>query len=164
VNDSACHDSHKIISKLIAVDITRAPHPPYSPGLSPCDFWLFGFLKEPMQGMGLSTEDQIVEAITTIWWRVTFDTLHSVFQEWMQWLNWIIKNNGEYYFEYLSWSKIEQELVGISRGCHDFVDPLYHMMSTKVRCLHGCSDQHSEKGLSLEIYKEGCHAWPDEHC
>jgi hypothetical protein len=25
--------------------------------------------------------------------------LQSVFQEWMQRLNWVIKNNGEYYFE-----------------------------------------------------------------
>jgi hypothetical protein len=87
VKDSACHDGHKIIYKLIAADIARAPHPIYSPDLSPCNFWLFRFLKESMEGMELSTEDQIAEAITTIWRGVTFDTLQSVFQEWMQRLN-----------------------------------------------------------------------------
>jgi hypothetical protein len=61
--------------------------PPYSPDLSPCDFWLFGFLKESMEGINLSTEDRIVEAITTIWRGVTFDTLQSVFPEWMQRFN-----------------------------------------------------------------------------
>jgi hypothetical protein len=60
---------------LIAADIARAAHPPYSPGLSPCDFWLFGFLKESMKGMELSIKDQIVEEITAIWRGVTFDTL-----------------------------------------------------------------------------------------
>jgi hypothetical protein len=40
-----------------------------------------------MEGMELSTENQIIEAITTIWRGITFDTLQSVFQEWMQRLN-----------------------------------------------------------------------------
>jgi hypothetical protein len=52
-----------------------------------------------MKGMEFSTEDQIVSAITTIWQDVTFDTLQSVFQEWIQQLNWVTENNGEYYFE-----------------------------------------------------------------
>jgi hypothetical protein len=55
--------------------------------LSPCDFWLFGFLKESMEGLELLTKDQIVEAITAIWRCVTFDTLQSMFREWMQRLN-----------------------------------------------------------------------------
>jgi hypothetical protein len=37
-----------------------------------------------MKGMELSVEDQIVEAIATIWRGVTFDMLQSVLQEWMQ--------------------------------------------------------------------------------
>jgi hypothetical protein len=36
----ACHNSHKIINKLTAAGIARASHPPYSPDVSPCDFWL----------------------------------------------------------------------------------------------------------------------------
>jgi hypothetical protein len=27
----------------------RAPYPAYSPGISPCDCWLFGFLKEKLK-------------------------------------------------------------------------------------------------------------------
>jgi hypothetical protein len=52
-----------------------------------------------MKDMELSIEDEIVEAITIIWEGVTFDTLQSVFQEWIQRLNWVMENNGEYYFE-----------------------------------------------------------------
>jgi hypothetical protein len=99
VNDSACHNGHKITSQLTVADIARASHPPYSPDLSPWDFWLFGFLNESIEGMELSIEDQIVEAITTTWRRVTFGTLQSVFQEWMHRVNWVSKKNGDYYFE-----------------------------------------------------------------
>jgi hypothetical protein len=49
--------------------------------------------------MELSAKDQIVEAITTIRRGVALDTLQSVLQEWMHKLNWVIENNGEYYFE-----------------------------------------------------------------
>jgi hypothetical protein len=87
VNNSACHNGRKITDKLTAADIARAAHPPFSPDLSRCDFWLFGFLKESMKEMELSTEDQIVEAITPIGQGVTFDTLQSMLQEGMQRLN-----------------------------------------------------------------------------
>jgi hypothetical protein len=75
MDNSACHNGQKITDKLAAADIARAPHPPYRPDLSPCDLWLFGFLKKSMTGMELSTEDQILEAITTTWRGLTFDVL-----------------------------------------------------------------------------------------
>jgi hypothetical protein len=31
-------------------NITVCPHPPYSPDLAPCDFWLFPKLKMTMKG------------------------------------------------------------------------------------------------------------------
>jgi histone-lysine N-methyltransferase SETMAR len=99
MDNSACHNGHKITDELTAADIARASHPPYSPDLSPYDFWLFRFLKGSMKSMESSTEDQIVPAITTIWRGVTFDRLQFVFQEWVQRLNWVMENNGEYYFE-----------------------------------------------------------------
>jgi transposase len=44
-----CHNGAKIIEKLEKRHIARDPHPPYSPDLSPCDFWLFGILKQKMK-------------------------------------------------------------------------------------------------------------------
>jgi hypothetical protein len=95
MDNFACHNGHKITEKLTVADIARAPHPSDSLGLSPCDFWLSGFLMD----MELSTEDQIAKAKTTICQGVTSDTVQSVFQEWMQRLNWVIEDNGEYYFK-----------------------------------------------------------------
>jgi hypothetical protein len=79
LGNSACHNSHKIAGELIAADIGRAPDLPSELDLSPCDFLLFGFLKESMEGGELSVEDQIIEAVTIIWRGFTFDTLQSVF-------------------------------------------------------------------------------------
>jgi transposase len=48
MDNSMCHDGVKVTAKLEKKPIARAPHPPYSPDLSPCDFWLFGILKQKM--------------------------------------------------------------------------------------------------------------------
>jgi hypothetical protein len=55
-------------------------HPIYSPDLNPCDFGLFGLLNGKLQEQELSTSEQIIEAIPTIWDVVFFDDLQSVFQ------------------------------------------------------------------------------------
>jgi hypothetical protein len=53
MDNSGCYDGHTITDKKTAADITRTPDPPYSPDLSHCDFWFFGFLKESMKGIEL---------------------------------------------------------------------------------------------------------------
>jgi hypothetical protein len=59
---SACHDGQKITSQLTHANILRAQHPPYWRGLTPCNFWLFGFLKESMKGVELR-----VRGVMTFW-------------------------------------------------------------------------------------------------
>jgi hypothetical protein len=49
IDNSMCHNGAKIIEKLEKRHIARAPHPPYSPDLRSCDFWLFGILKQNMK-------------------------------------------------------------------------------------------------------------------
>jgi hypothetical protein len=49
MDNSMCHNCHKVCEKLAKRSIERAPHPPYSPDLSPCDFWLFGTQKHNMK-------------------------------------------------------------------------------------------------------------------
>jgi hypothetical protein len=49
MGNSMCHNDAKITEKHGMRHIARALHPPYSPAFSPCDFWLFGILKEKMK-------------------------------------------------------------------------------------------------------------------
>jgi hypothetical protein len=84
MDNSMCHNPRKISLKLEYNKIERAPHPAYSPDISPCDFWLFGLPKETLKKQKLSTSDEIIEAITTIWNEVTFEELPNEFSEWIQ--------------------------------------------------------------------------------
>jgi len=45
-------------------------HPPYSPGLAPSDFHLFGPMKEHLQGNKFTDDDRVVEAVQS-WLKAT---------------------------------------------------------------------------------------------
>ena len=39
------------------------PHPPYSPDLAPCDFWLFPKLKEHLKGTRFTSDQEVTDAV-----------------------------------------------------------------------------------------------------
>jgi histone-lysine N-methyltransferase SETMAR len=97
MDNSMYHDGAKIIEKLEKVHTARAAHPPYSPDFSPCDFWLFGILKQKIKERVFQSEKQILAAITENWHELTSKDIQRVFQNWMERLIWAIANSGEYY-------------------------------------------------------------------
>jgi hypothetical protein len=46
MDNSMCHNGRKVTDEFDNRKLQRVVHPPYSPDLSPCDFWLFGMLKQ----------------------------------------------------------------------------------------------------------------------
>ena len=46
-DNAAAHDALRVHEFLAKNSITKMDHPPYSPELAPCDFWLFPKLKMP---------------------------------------------------------------------------------------------------------------------
>jgi histone-lysine N-methyltransferase SETMAR len=99
MDNSMCHNGSKVAAKFEKYHVIRSPHPPYSPDTSPCDFWLFGMLKEVLKDREFSSSDEIEEAITKVWDDLTFDQVQSVFHEWIRRLTWVIENGGEYIIE-----------------------------------------------------------------
>jgi transposase len=97
MDNSMCHNGAKITEKLEKRHIARPPYPPYSPDLSPCDFWLFGILKQKMKERGFQSEEQILAAITENWNELTSKDIQRIFHNWMERLTWVIANSGEYY-------------------------------------------------------------------
>jgi histone-lysine N-methyltransferase SETMAR len=75
----------------------RAEHPPYSPDLSPCDFWLFEFLKEKLKDRQLPGVQSLHQVITYLWNEPTFDDVQAGLLKWMNRLSWPIENKGEYF-------------------------------------------------------------------
>jgi hypothetical protein len=86
-----------ITQKISDAKLERLPHPAYSPDLSPCDFCSFGILKGNMKNGAFQTVEEILEALTLIWNGVTFEQLQSVFLNWIERLEWVISNGGDYY-------------------------------------------------------------------
>ena len=48
---------------IVSLGWTVAPHPPYSPDLSPSDFRLFGPLKDGLRGQRFPSYDAVVRAV-----------------------------------------------------------------------------------------------------
>ena len=87
---------HRIDANLLAMNISRVPHPPYSPDLAPCDFFLFGYLKMMLEGQNFESDEDLVIEVHRIFQSIPQSTLIRVYTEWMQRCKKCIENNGEY--------------------------------------------------------------------
>ena len=61
--------------------IKTARHPPYSPDLAPCDFWLF--LK--LTGCRYETIEELKEAVMKVIDTLTQEDFHGAFQKLLEW-------------------------------------------------------------------------------
>ena len=71
--------------------IKTVPHPPYSPDLAPCDFWLFPKLT------GYETIEEMKEAVTKVIDTLTQEDLHGAFQRLLERYNKRIAAGGDYF-------------------------------------------------------------------
>ena len=55
--------------------IKTIPHPPYSPDVAPCDFWLFPKLR----GCHYETIEEVKEAVTKVIDTLTQEDFHGAF-------------------------------------------------------------------------------------
>ena len=93
------HRSKDTLELLDQENLATLPHPPYSPDLAPCDFYLFGYLKHCLKGLSFDTENELISAIWVIMTKIPKTTLHSVYEQWIHRLESVIEHGGEYYKE-----------------------------------------------------------------
>jgi hypothetical protein len=72
-------------------------HPPCSPDLAPSDFFLFDYVKECLKGMMFPSYEELLDAIGEVVTGIESETLTARFEPWMERLEWVSKNNGDYY-------------------------------------------------------------------
>ena len=77
--------------------IKTVPHPPYSPDLAPCDFWLFPKLKEKLRGCRFETIEEMKEAVTKVIDTLTQEDFHWAFQKLVERYNKYIVVGGDYF-------------------------------------------------------------------
>jgi transposase len=74
-----------------------AVHPRYSHNLTPSDFFLFGQIKHCLQGIAFPSRRQLLTAIQEIVGAIPQPPLEEVFRHWMERLEWVSQDNGDYY-------------------------------------------------------------------
>lgn len=62
-DNAPVHVTRSLLDMLDAWDWEVLQHPPYSPDLSPCDFFLFPQLKKKLRGIRFDTADEIENAV-----------------------------------------------------------------------------------------------------
>ena len=72
-------------------------HPPYSPDLAPCDFWLFPKLKEKLRGCRYETIQEMKEAMTKVIDTLTQEDFNGAFQKLLERYNKCIAAGGDYF-------------------------------------------------------------------
>jgi histone-lysine N-methyltransferase SETMAR len=66
MDNSMCDNGRKMTDEFDNRKLQRVAHPPYSPDLSRCDFWLFVMLKQKMKDREFSGVEEIMNAVQEI--------------------------------------------------------------------------------------------------
>ena len=75
-NNAPVQNSILVTHCLIKMCIKTVPHPPYSPDVGPCDFWLFSKLRV----CRYETIEEMKEAVTMVIDMLTHEDFHGAFQ------------------------------------------------------------------------------------
>ncbi|UYV68306.1 hypothetical protein LAZ67_5003808 [Cordylochernes scorpioides] len=98
-NDTS-HTAFIITNFLARSNTPLIPHPPYSPDLAPCDFFLFPRLKREMKGKHWETVENIQHHVTTFLRSIPVEEFQGAFQAWQTRLRKCIDAGGMYFEEY----------------------------------------------------------------
>ena len=74
----------RVVKQLERLNIEPLQHPPYSPNLAICDFFLFPTVKDHLRGRKFESREELGTAITEALRTVTHDGLQHVFDRWVE--------------------------------------------------------------------------------
>ena len=95
-DNAPCHNSKLTKEFLQTLPFIRIPHPPYSPDLAPCDFYLFGFLKTRLKKLLKDEDVDMEDILNKTLLEVDEKVMQRVFENWQVRLQWVIDHNGDY--------------------------------------------------------------------
>lgn len=82
MDNAPVHRSYLVRDGLADMNWTKLKHPPYSPDLSPADFFLFPLLKKILQGRQLPTVDILMLTLDRELSNITHQMWKRCFQDW----------------------------------------------------------------------------------
>jgi histone-lysine N-methyltransferase SETMAR len=96
VDNAKPHTSKMSIEKIEELGFVVVPQPPCSPDLAPCDFLLFGYLKQHLEGKHFTRQDQVIAAVREVFDKVPLPTFQNVMDDLQYRLRRCIQLGGEY--------------------------------------------------------------------
>lgn len=96
-DNASSHTCHQTNQFLKEKNIETSGHPPYSPDLAPCDFWLFPKLKKRFRGIQFMNEIDMETAVNNYLADLTSNDFKKCFEKWFERMHRCIESNGEYF-------------------------------------------------------------------
>ena len=81
-DNAPVHMSRRVQDTILSLGIETLPHPPYSPDLAICDFWLFPVMKDMLRGKKHQSREELGVSITKVLRGMSRDGLEHVFRTW----------------------------------------------------------------------------------
>jgi hypothetical protein len=81
-DNAPMHNTEMVREMLTQWNIPGMDQPPYSPDLAPCDFFLFGYLKQFVRDVQFSTEQEFVNVIISFLEAISPKLWSDVFENW----------------------------------------------------------------------------------
>jgi transposase len=95
-DNAPAHDALRFRDFLATNSIKKMDHPPYSPDLAPCDFWLFPKLKTALKGQTFADLSDIHRNVKTLLRGISENDFQDCFRQWHHRLTKCIASQGEY--------------------------------------------------------------------
>jgi len=96
-DNAPAHDALRVRKFLAKNYITKMDHPPYSPDLAPCDFWLFPKLKNALNGQRFADLSDIQRNVKTLLQGIPENDFQDCFRQWHHRPMKCIASQGEYF-------------------------------------------------------------------
>ena len=99
-DNAPAHTAFLCTSALAKMGVPVLPHPPYSPDLSPPDFFLFPRLKRKLKGRRFDSIEAIQKTVTAELNAIPADEFKKCFLQWKDRYQRCIDAQGSYFEEY----------------------------------------------------------------
>ena len=96
-DNAPCHTAISVNECLSKKVISLVPQPPYSPDVSPCDFFLFPKLKFHLKSRHFGTVDNIQKVVTDQLRALLHEDFQHCYREWEQRLRRCVASQGNYF-------------------------------------------------------------------
>ena len=96
-DNAAPHKARLSVQFLEQQGITLLPHPPYSPDLAPCDFWLFPKIKGAIAGKQFHRIQDLARTVNSELRGIPTSEYRDCFMKWRRRMERCIEAGGEYF-------------------------------------------------------------------